>query len=54
MHHQNQHSTIVRLAHTVFVFCIYLRTASDLYHELIGFYNRHEKCFLRGTNFVFK
>ena len=39
------------------VFCIYLRTNSDLYHlqhKLIGFYNRDEKCLLRGTNWVFK
>ena len=39
------------------VFCIYLRTNSDwchLHHKLIGFYNRDEKCLLRGTNWVFK
>ena len=43
--------------HRVYVFCIYLRTNSDLchlYHKLIGFYNRDEKCLLRGTNWVFK
>ena len=37
----------------IYVFCIYLRTNSDLchlYHKLIGFYNRDEKCLLRGTN----
>jgi hypothetical protein len=36
--------------------CIYLRTNSDLchlQHKLIGFYNRDEKCLLRGTNWVF-
>ena len=36
---------------------IYLRTNSDLchlQHKLIGFYNRDEKCLLRGTNWVFK
>ena len=36
---------------------IYLRTNSDLchlQHKLIGFYNRDEKCLLRGTNRVFK
>ena len=36
--------------------CIYLRTNSDLcrlQHKLIGFYNRVEKCLLRGTNWVF-
>ena len=42
---------------TLYVFCIYLRTNSDLchlQHKLIGFYNRDEKCLLRGTNCVFK
>ena len=37
--------------------CIYLRTNSDLchlHHKLVGFYNRDEKCLLRGTNWVFK
>ena len=39
------------------MFCIYLRINSDLchlHHKLIGFYNRDEKCLLRGTNWVFK
>ena len=39
------------------MFCIYLRTNSDLchlQHKLIGIYNRDEKCLLRGTNLVFK
>ena len=39
------------------LFCIYLRTNSDLchlQHKLIGFYNRDEKCLLRCTNWVFK
>ena len=39
------------------VCCIYLRTNSDWCHlqnKLIGFYNRDEKCLLRGTNWVFK
>ena len=38
------------------MFCIYLRTNSDLchlQHKLIGFYNRDEMCLLRGTNLVF-
>jgi len=37
--------------------CIYLRINSDLchlQHKLIGFYNRDEKCVLRGTDWVFK
>ena len=41
----------------IYVFCIYLRTNSDLCdlrHKLIGFYNRDEKCLLRGTDYVFK
>jgi hypothetical protein len=39
------------------VFCIYLRTNSDLchlQHKLIDFYNRDEKCLQRGTDWVFK
>ena len=39
------------------LFCIYLRTNSDLchlQHKLIDFFNRDEKCLLRGTNWVFK
>jgi len=43
--------------YSIYVFCIYLRTNSDLchlHHKLIGFYNRDEKCLLRGTNWVFK
>jgi len=39
------------------VFCIYLRTISDLchlQHKLIGFYNRDEKCLQGGTDWVFK
>jgi hypothetical protein len=43
--------------HCIYVFCIYLRTNSDLYHlqhKLIGFHNRDEKCLQRGTDWVFK
>jgi len=39
------------------MFCIYLRTNSDLchlQHKLIGFYNRDEKFLQRGTDWVFK
>ena len=42
---------------TLCVFCIYLRTNSDLchlQHKLIGFYNPDEKCLQRGTDWVFK
>jgi hypothetical protein len=38
----------------IYVFCIYLRTNSDLCHLLIGFYNRNERCLLRSTDWVFK
>ena len=41
----------------IYVFCIYLRTNSDLCHlehKLIGFYNRDEKCLQRGTDWFFK
>jgi hypothetical protein len=42
---------------TLYVFCIYLGTnigLCHLQHKLIGFYNRDEKCLLRGTDWVFK
>ena len=58
MHQQfNIQQLYVLLSHCIYVFCIYLRTNSDLghlHHKLIGFYNRDEKCLLRGTNWVFK
>ena len=43
--------------HCIYVFCIYLKTNSDLchlQHKLIGFYNRDEKCLQRGTDWGFK
>jgi hypothetical protein len=43
--------------HCIYVFCIYLRTNSDLchlQHNLIGFYNPDEKCLQRGTDWGFK
>jgi len=42
---------------TLYVFCTYLRKNSDLCHlehKLIGFYNRDEKCLLRGAEWVSK
>ena len=39
----------------IYVFCIYLRTNSDLcqlLHKLVGFYNRDEKCLQRGTDWA--
>ena len=43
--------------HCIYVFCIYLRTNSDLCHlhyKLIGFYNRDEKCLQRSTDWICK
>jgi hypothetical protein len=43
--------------HCIYVFCICLRTNSDLCHlrkKLVGSYNRNEKCLQRGTDWVFK
>ena len=43
--------------HCIYVFCIYLRTNSDLchlQHKLIGFYNWDEKYLQRGTDWGFK
>jgi hypothetical protein len=58
MHQQfNIQQLYVLPTHCIYVFCIYLRTNSDvcqLHHKLIGFYNRDEKCLLRGTNWIFK
>jgi hypothetical protein len=42
--------------HCIYVFCIYLRTNSDLchlQHKQIGFHNQDEKCLQRGTEWVF-
>jgi len=41
--------------HCICVFCIYLRTNSDLchlQHKRIGFHNRDEKCLQRGTGWA--
>jgi hypothetical protein len=59
MHQQfNIQQLYVLSTHCIYyLFCIYLRTNSDLchlHHKLIGFYNRDEKCLLRGTNWIFK
>ena len=57
MHQRFNVQQLYALLHCSYVFCIYLRTKSDLchlQHILIGFYNRDEKCLLRGTNWVFK
>ena len=57
MHHQFNIQQLYVLPHCIYVFCIYLRTNSDLchlQHKLIGFYNSDEKCLQRGTDWVFK
>ena len=57
MHHQFNIQQLYVLSHCIYVFCIYLRTNSDLchlQHKLIGFYNRDEKCLQHGTDWVFK
>jgi len=56
MHQQFNIQQLYALS-TLYVFCIYLRTNSDLchlQHKLIGFYNPVEKYLQRGTNWVFK
>ena len=43
--------------HCIYVFCVYLRTNSDvchLQHKLIEFHSQDEKCLLRGTDWAFK
>ena len=57
MRQQVYHSRIYVLPTLYLCVLYYLRTNSDLYHlyhKLIGFYKRDEKCLLRGTNWVFK
>ena len=57
MHQQFNIQQFTLCPHCIYVFSIYLRTNSDLYHlhhKLIGFYNRYEKYLLCGTNWVFK
>ena len=52
-----QVSINVRSAQTVFMRFVFVRTNSDLcllQHKLIDFYNRDEKCSLRGTDWGFK
>jgi hypothetical protein len=56
-HQFNIQQSYVLPTHCIYVFCIYLRTNSDLCHlqqKLIGLYNRDEKCLQRGTDRVFK
>jgi len=56
IHHQQFNIQQLYVLPTLYL-CIYLRTNSDfchLHYKLIGFYNRDEKCLLRGTDWVFK
>ena len=58
MHQQFNIQQLYVLA-TLYLCVLYLsenkqRLVWHLQHKLIGFYNRDEKCFLRGTNWVFK
>ena len=56
MHHQFNIQQLYVLP-TLYLFCIYPRTNSDLchlQHKLIGFYNPDEKCLQRGTDWGFK
>ena len=57
MIHQQCNIQQLYIMPTLYSYVLYLRTNSDLchlHHKLIGFYNRNEKCLLRGTNWVFK
>jgi hypothetical protein len=58
MHQQVEHFNNCTLCpYCIYVFCIYLRTNSDLghlQHKMIGFYNRDGKCLQRGTDWAFK
>ena len=57
INHQLTFNTCTLCPHCIYVFCIYLRTNSDLchlFHKMIGFYNRYGKCLLRGTDWGFK
>jgi hypothetical protein len=57
MNQQVEYFNNCNSAHTVFVFCICLRTNRDLCHlhkKLIGFYNRDEKCLQHGMDWAFK
>jgi hypothetical protein len=58
MHQQVEYFNNCTLCpHCIYVFCIYLRTNSDmchLHHKLVGFYTRDEKCLQRGTDWAFK
>jgi hypothetical protein len=54
MHQQVEHfNNCTFCPHCIYVFCICLRTNSDLCHlhkKWIGFYNRDDKCLQCGTD----
>jgi hypothetical protein len=58
MHHQFNIQQLYALP-TLYLCVLYLsenkqRLVPLIQHKLIGFYNRDEKCLLRGTDWVFK
>jgi hypothetical protein len=56
MHHQFNIQQLYALP-TLYLCVLYLSENSELchlQHELIGFYNRDEKCLQRGMDWVFK
>jgi hypothetical protein len=57
MYQQTEHfNNCTPCSHCIYVFCVCLRTNSDLCHlhkKVIGFYNGDEKCLQRGTDWVF-
>ena len=55
--HQQSNIQQLYVLPTLYLFVLYSSENSDLchlQHKLIGFYNRDEKCLLRGTDWVFK
>jgi hypothetical protein len=56
MHQQVEYFNNCTLCpYCIHVFCICLRTNSDLCHlhqKMVGFYNRDEKCLQRGTDWA--
>ena len=58
MKHQQFNIQKLYVQPTLYLCILYLSEKnSNLYHlqhELVGFYNRDEKCLMRGTNWVFK
>ena len=57
IYHQFNIRQITHCLHSFYVFCVYLRTISDLCHllrKVVGFCNRDEKFLQRGTDWGFK